>query len=54
VHLLDDATLQADQSVAEVAAALTGLETGQEELTLAMYKRLTGRWKSVQARESAN
>ncbi|MQA93971.1 MAG: hypothetical protein GEV11_04750 [Streptosporangiales bacterium] len=54
VHLLDDAALQADQSVAEVAAALTGLETGQEELTMAMYKRLTGRWKSVQARESAN
>ncbi len=32
VHLMDDDALQADQSVAELSAALTGLDTGQEEL----------------------
>ena len=54
VHLMDDETLQADQSVAELAAALTGLDTGQEELAYAMYQRVILRWRSVQALESAN
>lgn len=54
VHLMDDATLQADQSAAELAAALTGLDTGQEELAFAMYQRVIVRWKSIQALESAN
>jgi hypothetical protein len=54
VHLLDDETLRADQSVAEAAAAVTGLETGQTALTAAMYERLTDRWRSVEALESAN
>lgn len=54
VGLLDDEELREDESVAEVAAAITGLETGQEELTLAMYQRVTQRWKSVQALEHAN
>lgn len=54
VNLLDDEALQGDQSVAEVAAALTGLETGESELATAMYKRVVARWRTVQALESAN
>ncbi|MFD0776081.1 hypothetical protein ACFQZ2_19280, partial [Streptomonospora algeriensis] len=54
VHLVDDERLRQDQSVAEVAAALTGLETGQDELAAAMYQRVTGRWKELQALQHAN
>ncbi|MCG5217780.1 hypothetical protein [Streptosporangium sp. KLBMP 9127] len=54
VHLMDDETLQSDQSVAELGAALTGLDTGQEELAFAMYQRVILRWKSIQLLESAN
>lgn len=54
VHLMDDDALQADQSVAELAAALTGLDTGQEELAYAMYQRVILRWKSMHLLESAN
>ncbi|MEU8247943.1 hypothetical protein [Nonomuraea sp. NPDC048916] len=54
VHLMDDGALQADQSVAELSAALTGLDTGQEELAFAMYQRVILRWKSMQLLESAN
>ncbi|MDF5754469.1 hypothetical protein [Spongiactinospora sp. TRM90649] len=54
VHLMDDDTLRSDQSVAELAAALTGLDTGQEELAFAMYQRVILRWKSIQVLESAN
>jgi hypothetical protein len=54
VHLMDDDALQADQSVAELSAALTGLDTGQEELAYAMYQRVILRWKSMQLLESAN
>jgi hypothetical protein len=54
VHLMDDSMLQADQSVAEISAALTGLDTGQEELAYAMYQRVILRWKSIQRLESAN
>jgi hypothetical protein len=54
VHILDDAALRADESVAEVAAAVTGMETDQAELALAMYKRVVARWRVVRALESAN
>ncbi|WP_184970326.1 hypothetical protein [Nonomuraea endophytica] len=54
VHLMDDDALQADQSVAELSAALSGLDTGQEELAFAMYQRVILRWKSMQLLESAN
>lgn len=54
VHLLDDESLQADQSVAEVAAAITGLETGELELAVAMYQRLRTRWRVLEAAESAS
>jgi len=54
VHLLDDAALCSDQSVAEVGAALTGLERGTGELATAMYTRLLARWRAIRALESAN
>jgi hypothetical protein len=54
VHLLDDGALRADESVAEMAVALTGMERGEVELTVAMYKRLLARWRPVRALESAN
>jgi hypothetical protein len=54
VHLMNDETLRADQSVAELGAALTGLDKGQEELAFAMYQRVTLRWRSIQALEFAN
>ena len=54
VYLLDGEALRCDQSVAEVAAAVTGLENGELELALAMYKRLRARWRPMQATESAS
>ncbi|MEZ0074087.1 hypothetical protein ABH927_003443 [Planotetraspora sp. GP83] len=54
VHLMNDETLQGDQSVAEVSAALAGLDNGQEELAFAMYQRVILRWRSIQALEFAN
>lgn len=54
VHLLDDRALRADESVAEMAVALTGMERGEVELTVAMYKRLLARWRPVRALETAN
>jgi len=54
VNLMDDEGLRADESVAELAAALTGLEKGEEELAFAMYQRVILRWRSIQLLESAN
>ncbi|TYB49969.1 hypothetical protein FXF69_07830 [Actinomadura chibensis] len=54
VHLLDDRSLSADESVAEMTVALTGMERGEVELTVAMYKRLLARWRPVRALEAAN
>ncbi|KAB2348374.1 hypothetical protein F8566_16420 [Actinomadura rudentiformis] len=54
VHLLDDRTLRADESVAEVGVALEAMERGEAELAVAMYKRLLARWRPVRALESAN
>ncbi|WP_425248252.1 MULTISPECIES: hypothetical protein [Actinomadura] len=54
VRLLDDEALRADESVAEMSVALTGMERGEAELTVAMYKRLLARWRPVRALESAN
>ncbi|WP_341770240.1 hypothetical protein [Actinomadura darangshiensis] len=54
VHLLDDEALRTDESVAEMAVALTGMERGEVELTVAMYKRLLARWRPVRALEAAN
>ncbi len=54
VHLIDDEALRADQSVAEVAAAVTGLETGELELAIAMYERLRTRWRALRGVEFGN
>ncbi|MBP2707535.1 hypothetical protein JOL79_27500 [Microbispora sp. RL4-1S] len=54
VHVMDDRTLQGDQSVAEVSTALTSLDNGQEELAFAMYQRVILRWRSIKALETAN
>ncbi|HEY7487499.1 MAG TPA: hypothetical protein VH912_23800 [Streptosporangiaceae bacterium] len=53
VHVMDDKTLRADESVAEVAAVLQGMERDRA-VALAMYERVQARWRSVRVRESAN
>jgi hypothetical protein len=54
VHLFNDAALRADQSVAEVSAAIRALGDGEPELAIAMYQRLRSRWRALQALELAN
>jgi len=54
VHLLDDAALRADQSVAEVSAAISALTAGELEMATAMYWRVTGRWRVLAALEHAS
>ena len=54
VHLLDDAALRADQSVAEVSAAISALTGGELEMATAMYWRVTGRWRVLTALEHAS
>jgi hypothetical protein len=54
VHLLNDAALRADQSVAEVSAAIQALDDGEPELAAAMYQRLRARWQALEALELAN
>jgi hypothetical protein len=54
VHLLNDSALRADQSVAEVSAAIQALDDGEPELAAAMYRRLRTRWQALQALELAN
>lgn len=54
VHLLDDAALRADQSVAEVSAAISGLTSGELEMATAMYWRVTRRWRVLAALANAS
>ena len=54
VHLLDDEALCADQSVAEVSAAISAVSAGETELATAMCQRFTGRWRVLDALEQAN
>lgn len=54
VHLLDDEALRADESVAEVNAAISALGSGEQELAIAMYQRLQARWRSLKARGLAS
>jgi hypothetical protein len=54
VHLLNDAALRADQSVAEVSAAIQALDDGEPELAAGMYLRLRTRWQALEALELAN
>lgn len=54
VHLLDDDWLRADQSVAEVSAAISACRKGQQELAIALYQRLRSRWLALESLEAAN
>lgn len=54
VYLLSDDALRADESVAEVSAAITALGSGEQELAIAMYQRLLARWRALKAREVAS
>jgi hypothetical protein len=49
VQLLDDDALRADQSVAEVSAAVSALASKEYELATAMYQRLRARWQELEA-----
>jgi len=54
VDVLDDDSLQTDQSVAEVSAALSACRKGQQELAIALYQRLRSRWQALESLEAAN
>ena len=54
VHQLDDEALRADQSVAEVSAAISALASGELELATAMYRRVTRRWQALAALQRAS
>lgn len=54
VQLLDDDALRADQSVAEVSAAVIALASKEFELAAAMYQRLRTRWRGMEAAERSN
>jgi hypothetical protein len=53
VHLMDDDALRADESVAEVAAALDRMAR-DPVMARAMRERLRNRWRSVRALSTAN
>lgn len=54
VHLLDDVTLQEDESARDIAAALAALGKGESSVAAAAYGRVTARMKALQAVESAS
>jgi len=54
VQLLDDDALRADQSVAEVSAAVSALASREFELAAAMYQRLRARWRELEAIEQGS
>jgi hypothetical protein len=54
VHLLNDEALRGDQSVAEIRAAISGLNRDEPELAIAMYRRAADRWQILRSAESAN
>ena len=54
VHLLDDSALCADQSVAEVSAAISAVSAGEIEFATAMCHRFTRRWGALEALEQAS
>jgi hypothetical protein len=54
VHLLDDGALCADQSVAEVAAAISAVAAGEIEFATAMCHRFTRRWRALESLEQAS
>jgi hypothetical protein len=54
VYLLDDDSLRADQSVAEVSAAISASREGQQDLASVLYQRLRSRWRALESLEAAN
>jgi len=54
VHLVSDDALCADQSVAEIRAAIDGAAGGECELAAAMYMRAHSRWRTFAEFELAN
>jgi hypothetical protein len=54
VHLLDDSALCADQSVAEVSAAISAVSAGEIEFAAAMGRRFSSRWRALEALEQAS
>jgi hypothetical protein len=54
VHLLDDGALCADQSVAEVSAAISAVAAGEIEFATAMCHRFTRRWRTLESLEQAS
>jgi hypothetical protein len=54
VHLLSDEALRADQSAAEITAAIDGAARGQCDLAAAMYTRAHSRWRAFAEFELAN
>ena len=54
VYLLDDDSLRADQSVAEVSAAISASREGQPDLAGVLYQRLRSRWQGLESLEAAN
>ena len=54
VNLLDDDALRSDQSVAEIAAAVSGLCRDEPELAIPVYRRAAGRCQALRAAETAN
>jgi hypothetical protein len=54
VHLLDDESLSADSSVADVSESLERLAVGDLRAAGECYERVVGRWRTVAALEHAN
>jgi hypothetical protein len=54
VHLMDDETLSADDSVGDIAGALDDLSRGDAASASARYEEITGRWRVIAALEHAN
>jgi hypothetical protein len=54
VHLVDDETLSADASVADVNESLERLSVGDLQGAGECYERVIGRWRSIAALEHAN
>jgi hypothetical protein len=54
VHLVDDETLAADSSVAEIAESLERLAAGDAAGAGEIYDRVVGRWRAMATLEHAN
>ena len=54
VHLFSDEALCADESVAEVGAALHGIVRARREVAAAMLARVAGRWRTFHEFEQVN